>query len=130
MEKQKFHIISFKVNKGEKKVINTNTKIDHNKITGVFASNNAGSSDKNTAVEIGSTLELIIDNEEIFPAGFEVGNVTRKIGVDINALPYKIDEKGQNTPIKITYTDGDSPVVPNEGYIVNIYLTALQTAKK
>lgn len=130
MEKIKYQIISFNVTSaGERKNINTNTSIDHDRITGVFVSIQKDS-DVASAVEVGSKIALSIDNEEIFPEEFEVTNLTKKVAVDINNLPHVLDERALNSSVKIVYQDGNSLIFPSGGYKVNVYLRATVDAKK
>jgi hypothetical protein len=129
MEKTKYQIITFEITEaGQKKVVNTNTKVEHDKITGVFATIQKESSVA-SAVEVASTIGLTIDSEQIFPDEFEVGNLTKQVAVDINSLPHILDERAKNSPVKIVYQDGNSPLFPDGGYKVNIYLRATEVKK-
>ena len=126
MKKIKYQIITFEITEPEqKKVINTNTKVEHDRITGVHASIQKDSS-ISSAIEVGSTMGLTIDSEQIFPEEFEIGNLTKQVAVSINELPHVLDEKAQNSPVKIVYKDGNSPAFPAGGYKVNIYLRATE----
>jgi hypothetical protein len=129
MNKLKYQIISFDVTEpGQKKTINTNTKVEHDRITGVFVSIQKDSSVA-SSIEVGSTMGLSIDSEEIFPDKFEVGNLTKQVAVDINNLPHVLDEKARNSPVKVIYQDGNSPAFPAGGYKVNIYLRATEVER-
>ena len=122
IKKQKNQLIELAITThGESITIDDKVKAYINRLTGIsiFASNENA--------YIGSSLQLAIDNEEIFPKGFKIRWIREKDGVDINSLPYKIDEKGNNTVITGTYTD-DTPaaVFPSGGYKIQILLTGYQ----
>lgn len=126
MKKIKYQIITFQITAaGEKKVINTNTKVEHDRVTGVHVSIQKDSA-TSSAIEVGSTMGLTIDSEQIFPDEFEVGNLTKQVAVSINELPHLLDEKAQNSPVRIVYQDGNSPTFPAGGYKVNVYLRATE----
>lgn len=113
-----YQIIPIRIDRANQvQKIYTETKMDHKKIIGVF-----GSSTSDFGI-IGSTLDLSIDEKEVFPEGFEASLINRQVGVGINELPYKIERKALNSKIKATYTDGGNygTIYP---YTYNLYLVA------
>ena len=101
----------------------TETKIYHDKIVGLY-----GSATSDFGI-INSTIELSIDEKEVFPELFEASLINRQVGVNINELPYKIERKAKNSKVKITYTDGGNvnAIYP---YTYNLYLVAETATSK
>ena len=120
--KQKNQMIELVIaTRGQVIAIDEKVKAHITRLTGITLF----SSDENAY--IGSTLDLTIDNNEIFPKGFKARWIRDREGVNVNQLPYSLDENGNNTVITGTYTD-DTPaaVFPVGGYKVQILLTGYQ----
>lgn len=115
-----FQIIPVKVlNANQVVKVNTETKMEHAKIVGVF-----GSATSDFGI-IGSTLDLSIDEKEVFPEGFEASLINRQVGVNINELPYSIERKAKNSKIKLTFIDGGN-INTKYPYTYNLYLVAIK----
>lgn len=121
-EKDKaYQIIPIKiVAAGQSVPVNTETKMEHESIVGIF-----GSTTSEFGI-IGSTMNLTIDDKEVFPDGFEVSLIHRQNGVSINDLPYKLKRRALNSKIKLTYVDGKNinTVYP---YTFSLYLQAIKS---
>ena len=118
LEEKGFQIIPVKVlSAGQVVKISTSTKMEHKKIVGLF-----GSATSDFGI-IGATIELVIDEKEVFPEGFEASLVNRQVGVSINELAYQIERKAKNSKVRLTYTDGAN-VNTKYPYAYNLYLVA------
>ncbi len=117
--KQKYQVLRLQVTEaGQSQLLNTNTKQEHDRITGVFIN-----VDQQNAL-VGSMLDLSIDDTEIIPEGFEAVLINRTVGVSINDMPYEFEVRARNSKIKLNYKDGAAPgaVYP---YTVSVYLRAV-----
>lgn len=117
--RQKYQVLRFQViEAGQVKTINTNTKQEHDRITGVFVNI------EQQAALVGSLLDLSIDDMEIIPEEFEATLINRTVGVSINHMPYDFDVRARNSKVKLTYKDGSAPGVKYP-YTVSVYLRAI-----
>lgn len=117
--RQKYQVLRFQITEaGQKKPLNTNTKQEHDRITGMFV--NISQQD----ALVGSLIDLSIDDAEILPEGFEAALVNRAIGVSINQMPYEFDVRAKNSKIKLNYQDGSAPGTTYP-YTVSVYLRAI-----
>lgn len=117
--KQKYQVLRLHITEaGQSQLLNTNTKQEHDRITGAFIN-----VDQQNAL-VGSMLDLSIDDTEIIPEGFEAVLINRTVGVSINDMPYEFDVRARNSKIKLNYKDGAAPgaVYP---YTVSVYLRAI-----
>ncbi|PWD98809.1 hypothetical protein DDZ16_13805 [Marinilabilia rubra] len=116
---QKYQVLRLQVAEaGQTQTLNTNTKQEHDRITGVFIN-----VDQQNAL-VGSLLDLSIDDTEIIPEGFEAVLINRTVGVSINQMPYEFEVRARNSKIKLNYKDGAAPgaIYP---YTVSVYLRAI-----
>lgn len=117
--RQKYQVLRLQVTEaGQTITLNTNTKQEHDRITGVFIN-----IEQQNAL-VGSLLDLTIDDTEIIPEGFEAVLINRTIGVSINQMPYEFDVRARNSKIKINYKDGAAPGAEYP-YHVSVYLRAI-----
>jgi len=117
--RQKYQVLRFQVTEaGQVKTLNTNTKQEHDRITGVFVNI------EHQAALVGSLLDLSIDDTEIIPEEFEATLINRTVGVSINQMPYEFDVRARNSKIKLNYRDGSAPGVKYP-YTVSVYLRAI-----
>ncbi|WP_148660905.1 hypothetical protein [Marinilabilia salmonicolor] len=117
--KQKYQVLRLQITEaGQSQLLNTNTKQEHDRITGAFIN-----VDQQNAL-VGSMIDLSIDDTEIIPEGFEAVLINRTVGVSINDMPYEFDVRARNSKIKLNYKDGAAPgaVYP---YTVSVYLRAI-----
>lgn len=64
--------------------------------------------------------EFRIDSEEVFPEGMEVKFLMTGLDISTNDRFYTVDEKGDKSTVKVTYTDGgNAPAYP---YTAILYL--------
>jgi hypothetical protein len=116
---QKYQVLRFQVTEaGQTKILNTNTKQEHDRITGVFLN-----IEQQNAL-VGSLIDLSIDDTEIIPETFEATLLNRTVGVSINDMPYVFDVRARNSKIKLNYKDGAAPGVIYP-YTVSVYLRAI-----
>lgn len=117
--KQKYQIIRFNITKpGEKKQIRTNTKQEHDLITGVFIN-----VEQQSAL-VGALIDMNIDDTEIIPEGFEATLINRVVGVSLNQMPYDFKVRAKNSKINLNYADAAAPGV-SYPYTVSVYLRAI-----
>jgi hypothetical protein len=117
--RQKYQVLRMQITEsGQSVTLNTNTKQEHDRITGAFIN-----IEQQNAL-VGSLLDLSIDDTEILPEGFEAVLINRTIGVSINQMPYEFDVRARNSKIKINYKDGASPAA-SYPYAVSVYLRAI-----
>jgi hypothetical protein len=117
--RQKYQVLRLQViEAGQSITLNTNTKQEHDRITGAFIN-----IEQQNAL-VGSLMDLTIDDTEILPEGFEAVLINRTIGVSINQMPYEFDVRARNSKIKANYKDGASPGA-SYPYTVSIYLRAI-----
>ncbi len=94
--KQKYQVLRLQITEaGQSQLLNTNTKQEHDRITGVFIN-----VDQQNAL-VGSMLDLSIDDTEIIPEGFEAVLINRTVGVSINDMPYEFEARARNSKIKL-----------------------------
>jgi len=101
MAKIKYQIIMFNVPQAGAVVnINANSDKLYKRITGLFASL---PEDKAFA---GTTLQFQINDQEVFPEGFEVKFISCSEHVSPNERFYNTNEEGDGSTLKGKYTDG------------------------
>ena len=116
MAKKKFQILKQTVSAAGETVTFSGTVLEHlDKVVGVAVSYSDATAKPN------STLELDIDNHEIFPDEFEADLIAPKSGISANALFWRIAESGKGSVIKGKYTDG-SAEAGFEAYDVRLIL--------
>jgi len=103
---------------GQQVSLDSETDILYNKITGIKA--NVSKSD----AEIGSTLMLGINEQEIFPDNFDLINITSSQDCPVDDRFYtengKLEIPARGSSVKIRYTDGgNSKEYP---YVLSIVL--------
>jgi len=117
--KQKYQVIRFQVKKALEKVsVKTNSKQEHDRITGIFI---------NVVQQealVGAEIDVNIDDTEILPEGFEATLINRAGGVSINDMPYEFDVRAQNSKVNINYKDAGAPNATYP-YSVTVYLRAI-----
>lgn len=117
--RQKYQVLKLQVKSaGEIIKLSTNTKQEHDRITGVFVN-----IEQQNAL-VGSEIDLTIDDVEIIPEQFEVTLLNRTIGVSLNEMPYSFNVRALNSKIKLNYKDGAAAGVTYP-YGVTVYLRAI-----
>jgi len=100
-------------------VLDDNTKIEHEKIVGVFITSS------NDQALVGTTLGLNINEETILPDDFEASLINRNIGISINELPHRFEQEANNSVIKVKVRHGKMQGI-EDSYTINVYLVALE----
>jgi len=117
--KTKYHIIPLTIEtSGQKVVIDTNTKAEYERVKGLFLTCERISGADN------STLELSIDDNEIFPRDFDIMLAMVNPMKTFTDSIVKIDEKAKYSQVTGTYTDGGNAA--DYPYNVKIYLVCEQ----
>ncbi len=117
MAKAKYQLIKFNVPAARSTInIFANSDKLYKRITGIFASlpnDNAFS---------GSTLQLYVNEEEIFPEGFELKMITCGNQVTPNERFYLADEVASGSTIRGKFTDGGQVTGVTYPYTGILYL--------
>ena len=117
--KNKLQIIKIIVPVADAKVdINAETDTHYDKVTGVFFTASVADAEKQ------STLQLKVDDEEIFPEDFEVSLINPTSTNALREVSYKFEEAGLGSRAKGTYVDGGNAT--SYPYEAKIYLEATQ----
>lgn len=105
MAKIKYQLIKFIVPQAGAVVnINANSDRLYKNINGLFASL---PEDKAFA---GSTLQLFVNDQEVFPEGYELKMITCGEQVSPNERLYNVEEEAAGSTIKGKFTDGGQAV--------------------
>lgn len=101
MAKPKHQLIKFTVPQAGAAVnINANSDRLYKRITGIFAS-----LPEDKAFP-GSTLQLYVNDQEVFPEGYELKMITCSEHVSPNDRHYNVEEEAAGSTIRGKYTDG------------------------
>lgn len=110
MAKNKFQLIKFTVPQAGAVVnINANSDRLYKNITGLFAS-----LPEDKAFE-GSTLQLFVNDQEVFPEGYELKMITCGQQTSPNERYYAIEEEAGGSTIRGRFTDGGQVSYPYTG---------------
>lgn len=117
MAKFKYQLIKFTV-PSSRAVVNINANSDklYKHITGIFASL------PNDNAFAGSTLQLYVNDTEIYPEGFELKMLTCGNQVPPNERYYQAEEEAAGSTIRGRYTDGGLGQGVNYPYTATLYL--------
>ena len=112
--KQKFQVLSFQPKIGDTSSLTYNTSTEFERVIGITID-----SDNRTALNK-STISMNIDSNEIFPKDFDTALISRKDNVGFYDNMYMVNERANNSTVKIDYTDNmPSSTQP---YNVKVYL--------
>jgi hypothetical protein len=117
MAKYKYQLIKINV-PSQKAVVNINANSDklYKKITGIFASL------PSDGAFPGSTLQLYVNDTEIYPEGFELKMITCGNEVSPNDRYYNLEEEASGSTIRGRFTDGGLVQGVNYPYTATLYL--------
>lgn len=122
--KQKFQIYSFLVERAGQNISKDfNSSVDFHEFTGLLLTTTEKASSNSTF------QKFSINEEPIFPENFSCQLLGNRVGVSINEVFYKLNEKINNSNIKFEYQDNSEPsgFAP---YKVQFYFRALQYVRK
>lgn len=124
--KPKFQVIKKTIEKkGEAVRIDTETKLEHDQVDGVFCTIS------DDYAILGGELSLSVDGEEILPEGFEAHLITvhPRISLSVEDVAHRFSEKAKGSKVKGEYTDGqiDRTTYP---YTLRIYLITKEDDQK
>lgn len=117
MVKKKIQVISIESKYHAMVEVNTNTKIEHDRVVGIFAK--VGLEE---AIP-GATIQAWIDGEEVLPQDTEVAVVSHSDSLSMEEAAFPVDEKAKNSTVRLRYTDNANINVPaGTTYNVKVYL--------
>lgn len=112
--KQKFQVLTFSPKIGETSRLTFNTSVEFERVIGITID-----SDNRTALNK-SEIYMDIDANEIFPDKFDTALISRKDNVGFYDNMYMINERANNSTVKIDYTDKSTSLT--QPYTVKVYL--------
>lgn len=95
-------------------------KVTNSNIIGFFMTTNEVADNELNYNILHSTLQLTINNNEIFPSGMSAAMYTHRVALAHDEAIYQFNEKADGSQIKGTYTSGGGTTFPEGGYEVTL----------
>ena len=128
--RHKFQIISKLITAGNTRyTIDTTTNTTNERVVGIMLTTSEEEKDEAQKCINDSTLQLSIDNEEIFPDGFDCSLISSKLSAGFYDNVYaNVNEKADGTVVKGTFVS--SATMFKKPFTLKIYLICEAKPKK